>query len=318
MFHKMAYPVAMPSGFLNVNKPPGPTSHDVVAAVRRRLPRRPKVGHAGTLDPFAEGVLVLCVGPATRLADYVQAAAKRYRATVRLGATSSTDDTEGEIAELRIADRGLRIGDTGAPSPDTSAIRATLARFVGEIEQVPPAFSAVHVDGRRAYELARRGRDVRLAPRKVTVHSVELLAYDWPRLEIDVLCGGGTYVRALARDIGAALGVGGYCARLIRTAVGAFTIDKAIVPDDLDVERDLLSPLTAVAHLPRWTADERQEHSLRNGNAIDLDTPPRAGAVAMLDGRGRLLGIGRIEPGGRRLYPRRVFPYDEAQGQTGH
>ncbi len=310
-------------GFLNVAKPPGPTSHDIVAAVRRRLPRRTRVGHAGTLDPFAEGVLVVCVGPATRLAHHVQQSPKAYRATVRLGAVSTTDDTEGEITELAIdrTEAGPARNDESAPTPPTglprgsvegahpnlAAVRAALARFVGEIKQTPPAYSAVHVNGRRAYKLARAGQAVALAARTVTVHAIELIGYEWPWLEIAVRCGSGTYIRALARDIGAALGVGGYCRRLTRTAVGPFRLDDAAGPADIDIERHLIDPLVALEHLPRFAPDENQEFYLRNGNAVDIANPPPPGEVAVVDRLGRLIALARIEPGNPRLYPRRVF-----------
>jgi tRNA pseudouridine55 synthase len=295
-------------GFFAIRKPAGPTSHDVVAGVRRRLGRGVKVGHAGTLDPFADGVLVLCVGAATRLASYVQAQPKRYRATVLLGATSSTDDPEGEIAAV-----------PGATVPDEPAVRSLLERFVGTIQQVPPAHSAVHVAGRRAYRLARAGKPPRLAPRAVTVHGVELLGYAYPRLEIDVRCGSGTYLRALARDIGAALGTGGYCQSLTRTAIGDFRIEDAVAPDDLDPSRHLLPPLRAVAHLPRVTVDASQLDRLGHGARLALPAALPPGEVAVLGPDGSLLAIGRVIGGGQFLRPERVFveaPLPPGDGQA--
>lgn len=283
-------------GLLNVCKPPGPTSHDVVAGVRRQLGRRVKVGHAGTLDPFAEGVLVLCVGPATRLAEYVQARPKRYRAVVRLGATSTTLDPEGEITPA-----------PGAPAPTADDVREALARFVGTIEQVPPAHSAVHVAGRRAYELARAGRPVELPPRTVTIHSIDLLRCEHARVEIDVCCGSGTYLRALARDVAAALGTAGYCERLTRTAIGDFRIADAIPPDRLDPVRDLLAPLLAVSHLPQVTIGDAQREDLRNGRPWASPEILDSEAVAIIDGRGGLLALAGVRGDRRTLQPTKVF-----------
>jgi tRNA pseudouridine55 synthase len=289
-------------GFFAIHKPPGPTSHDVVAGVRRLLGRGVKVGHAGTLDPFAEGVLVVCVGAATRLADYVQAAEKRYSAVVVLGATSSTDDPEGQIAPAC----GL------VASPAERDVRGALGRFVGEIQQVPPSHSAVHVEGRRAYKLARRGQAVDLPARTVTVHALDLVSYEYPRLRLDVRCGSGTYVRALARDLGAALGTGGYCGGLIRTAVGRFHVDQSVRPEDLDLARDLLSPLLAVEHLPHVTIPADLLPRLLHGNALTPPTPlpPEAAGTAeaaLLDEQGRLIALAEIRDAGRWLQPTKVF-----------
>ncbi len=283
-------------GFVNANKPVGPTSHDVVARVRRMLPRRMRVGHAGTLDPFASGVLVLCVGPATRLAGYVQRAPKRYRAVVRLGAVSSTGDRHGEVART-----------AGAQPPSQAALAAVLGRFVGEIPQIPPAHSAVKVAGRRAYKLARRGEEFALAPRTVTIHGLDAIRYEWPELEIDVRCGSGTYIRALARDIGDALGVGGYCDALTRTAVGVFTIGDAVAPGSLDLARDLLPPLTALAELPRVEASAEEMKALRYGQAIERGGVPAGAEAAVTGPTGELVAICRIA-GDRRLKPAKVFP----------
>jgi len=283
-------------GLLVIHKPAGPTSHDVVAGVRRRLGGGVKVGHAGTLDPFADGVLVVCVGAATRLASYVQAQPKRYRAVLRLGATSSTDDREGEIAPT-----------PGAAEPDELAVREALGRFVGTIEQVPPAHSAVHVDGRRAYKLARAGEPLDLPPRTVTVHSIDLLGYAYPRVSIDVRCGAGTYIRALARDIGSALRVGAYCEQLTRTAVGDFRLEDALRPEDLDPPRQLLPPLAAVGHLPRVTVTAAQADRVTHGNSVILSGEIAPGEVAVIDSEGNLLAIAEVGGEGKTLRPRKVF-----------
>ena len=285
-------------GLFNVNKPIGPTSHDVVAGVRRRVGRKIKVGHAGTLDPFASGVLVVCVGPATRLADYVQSQPKRYAAEVTLGATSATDDPEGPITP------------TPSAGPVSEArVRDVLDRFVGRIMQVPPAHSAVHVDGRRAYKLARKGDRVDLPPRPVTIHAIELVRCDAARLELDVRCGSGAYIRSLARDIGAALGVGGYCSRLVRTAVGDFRVEDAIGPDDLDPQRHLLPASLAVAAMPRVTAAAPDREQLARGRAIHIQQTPPAPAgseIAVIDADGRLLAVATLDAA-NTLRPAKVF-----------
>ena len=288
-------------GFLNLAKPPGPTSHDIVALVRRLVPKKSKIGHAGTLDPLADGVLVICVGPATRLADYVQSQSKRYVAEVMLGATSTTDDSEGQVQQLQ-----------GVRSPTEQEIRGVLTRFVGQVEQVPPAHSAVHLGGQRAYKIARRGESPDIPARKVEIHSIELLKYEYPRLSIDVRCGRGTYIRSLARDIGAALGVGGYCSRLTRTAVGPFKIEEAISPERLDPQRDIVSPLVALESLPKITVDEADARRLAMGQSVTAGRSGRPSCeVAVVTEQGRLIAIAKIDPDGKALHPTKVFPLDE-------
>ena len=301
-------------GFFAIDKPAGPTSHDIVASVRRRVGRGVKIGHAGTLDPFARGVLVVCAGPATRLADYVQAQPKRYRAVIRLGATSTTDDPDGEVtptpAGLGLpsgADQHGLAAPLGGPRPTEADVRRVVAGFVGEIEQVPCSHSAVHVDGQRAYKLARAGKEVALPSRPVVIHAIDVLRWDWPILELDVRCGSGTYIRALARDIGSALKVGGYCQVLTRTAVGVFELARAFAPDALDPARDLLPPTLALGDMPRLVIDASQRARLRNGNLIDLPEPAVGDEVALLDGDGHLLAIAQPRVGGWKLQPTKVF-----------
>ncbi len=220
-------PAPTPSGVLLIDKAPGYTSMDVCAIVRTRLrrsgaPKRLKVGHAGTLDPAATGLLVVLVGPATRRCDEFMASEKAYDAVVDLAHRSNSDDADGLVTEA-----------AAATPPEIDAVRALLPRFTGEILQRPPAFSALHVGGRRAYELAREGRLIELPPRPVVVHSLEILAYDWPHLTLRVTCGKGTYIRSLARDLGQALGVGGMLRGLRRTRSGSFTVDQAKRLDQL-------------------------------------------------------------------------------------
>lgn len=224
------------AGVLVIDKPLGLTSMTVCKRVRSRLvrggaPKRVKVGHGGTLDPLASGVLVVLVGAATKLCDEVMAGEKRYLATVDLAHTSPTDDLESEPVSA----------DVRTP-PDRAAVDAALPAFTGTIMQAPPAHSAINIDGKRAYDLARAGKLDRLDERPVTIHAIAIESYDWPRLTLDVRCGKGTYIRSLARDLGRALGVGGMLAGLRRTGVGRFGVDGArqldALPDAM-TQRDL-------------------------------------------------------------------------------
>jgi tRNA pseudouridine55 synthase len=210
-----------------IDKPERITSMHVCRIVRGKLvgggaPKRVKVGHAGTLDPLATGVMVILVGKATKLCDQMMAGEKRYIAEIDLASTSSTDDREGIITPVTVE------------TPPTEAkVRGAIPAFVGTIQQRPPSHSAIWVDGKRAYKIARaadmgRGEALELPKRPVLVHSIELLEYSWPRLKIDVRCGKGTYIRSLARDLGAALGTGGMLTELRRTAVGPFMIERAV------------------------------------------------------------------------------------------
>jgi tRNA pseudouridine55 synthase len=249
-------------GFLNIDKPTGPTSHDVVARVRR-LARQKRVGHAGTLDPPATGVLVVALGAATRLIEYVQdVTSKRYRAVVRLGVTTTTDDAEGQI-----------VGTGAVPPLDPAAIEAMLARFRGPILQTPPMYAALHHAGRRLHELAREGIVVERAARLVTIERLDLLDWDSPCLMLDVLCSKGTYVRALARDLGTALGCGAHLQALRRTAVGAFLIEDATPLASFEdnpalIMSRLISPERAVADWPAVYLDAADAQLIRNGQPI--------------------------------------------------
>jgi tRNA pseudouridine55 synthase len=225
------------NGLINLNKPAGPSSAAVVNRIKRLLPRKTKIGHAGTLDPFADGVLVLLVGKATRLCERLMDQPKEYVTTVKLGATTATDDPESD-----------EVPTPGAQPPPREAVEAALPRFHGTIEQVPPQFSAMKLAGRRAYDLARRGEPVVLQPRPVQVYEIELLDYTWPLLRLRIACGRGTYIRAIARDIGQALHVGGYLTSLTRTAVGRFTIAQAETPEKLEAD-GVAAHLLA---LPEW------------------------------------------------------------------
>ncbi|MBU4397786.1 MAG: tRNA pseudouridine(55) synthase TruB, partial [Planctomycetes bacterium] len=227
----------LPRGILNLNKPAGISSRRAVDLVKR-LVRPAKVGHAGTLDPLATGVLVVCVGAATRLTEYVQRMPKRYLGTFLLGRRSPTEDVEGDVTEL-----------SDAPVPTHAQIAAAAECFVGRIAQRPPSFSAIKVKGRRAYKLARGGQRVQLPARPVNVYRIEVKAYKYPELVLDVECGGGTYIRSLGRDLAESLGTAAVMSALTRTAVGNFRIEQSVDPNVLDCSNLtgwLQPPLAAV------------------------------------------------------------------------
>ncbi len=287
-----------PHGLLVVDKPSGWTSRDAVNHVQRWFPRRTRVGHTGTLDPLATGVLVVCVGRATRLADYIQAQSKTYRATIHLGATSTTDDADGEVTPWP---------DASPPLPEQLA--AVLRQFEGTIQQVPPAYSALKVGGRRAHELAREGEAVSLTPRTVHVAAIRLLRYAWPELELEVDCGKGTYIRSLARDIGVALGCGGYVTGLRRLRVGEFRVEEALPLPAADPP-PLLPPQRAVAHLPQAVVGTVEGERFRRGQGAAATwphgpVPPEGSEAAVFDAAGTFLGVGRWSAG--RIRPQVVF-----------
>ena len=273
------------SGLVVVDKPAGMTSHDVVARVRRLAGTR-KVGHAGTLDPMATGVLVLGVNRATRLLGHLTLTDKRYDATIRLGVTTTTEDAEGEVVETRPTD-----GVT------EDAVRAVLATFVGEIDQVPSAVSAVKVDGKRAYARVRAGEDVELPARRVTIHSLEVTAIDLPTVEVAVHCSSGTFVRAIARDLGAAVGVGGHLTALRRTSVGPFRLDDARTLEALD-DGVTMTPIAeaARASFPARDLDETQAGDVRFGRRLDL---PLDATTALFAPDGEFLALYREGEDGR-------------------
>ena len=250
-------------GLVVVDKPAGITSHDVVSRVRRLAGTR-KVGHAGTLDPMATGVLVLGVNRATRLLGHLTLTEKAYDATIRLGTATTTDDAEGEVTAV-----------VSASDVEEATVRAVLAEFVGDIEQVPTAVSAIKVDGRRAYQRVRDGEDVVLKPRPVTIHELVVHAVraagDTVDVDVSVRCSSGTYIRAIARDLGARLGVGGHLTALRRTAVGSFDLSVARTLEQLADEFELL-PIARAARavFPARDLDEAAADDVRVGRALDL------------------------------------------------
>ncbi len=269
-------------GLLNVNKPAGVTSRRVVDQVKR-LVKPAKVGHAGTLDPLATGVLVIGLGQATRLVEFVQQMPKHYRATFRLGASSTTEDVEGDVTEL-----------TNPPRPTREQLEQAAAEWTGRVEQRPPAYSALHVHGRRAYARARAGESVELAARPVEIHKIEIVAYDYPMLELQVVCGSGTYVRSLGRDLAQSVGTAGVMVALERTAIGPFTIDSAVSVDELNrdsVGPHLLSPVLAVCdQMPVCTVPPDDLRDLADGRTI-RGVNCSAPTCAALDQAGTLVAI---------------------------
>ncbi len=302
------------SGVLLVDKPEGPTSHDVVAAARRALDTG-RVGHTGTLDPFATGLLILCVGQATKLARYLTGLEKTYEAVARLGVRTDTLDRTGAVeAEI-----------DGWQSLDEVTIRDAFTRQQGVIEQTPPAYSAKKVGGKKSYELARAGRAVELAPVEVTIHALDVLDVDGPDVRFRIRCSTGTYVRAVARDAGETLGVGAHLTALRRTAVGPHRAADAVGFDalrraggkDADgapvaesegaaarsaVEAALMAPLDALGHLRRLELDAAQLGRVKHGQSIEVAM--EEGLVALVDG-GELRAV--AESNGRWVRPRTVF-----------
>ena len=312
---------AAPDGILLVDKPSGPTSHDIVARMRRLAGTR-KVGHAGTLDPMASGLLVVGIGASTRLLTFVVGTGKEYLATIRLGHGTTTDDAEGEALPAPHPERARTL--------DEESIRAALTGLTGTIAQVPSSVSAIKVDGKRAYARVRAGEEVRLAAREVTIEAIDVLGLRRGEngegvplidLEVRVDCSSGTYVRAIARDLGAALGVGGHLTALRRTAVGPFSVGDAATPDALaedGVATRMLAPAEAAARLfPTVRLTEEEARDLGDGKrpAPGAGRLP-AGRVAALAPDGRLVGI--AEPAGERLRVVVNFPTPASSPRAAH
>jgi tRNA pseudouridine55 synthase len=296
MEHYMLAPEPMGArqGFLNLNKPWGLTSHDCVSQVRRRL-RLKRVGHGGTLDPAATGVLPIALGTATRLLPYLPTR-KAYRATIRLGVTTSTDDWEGEWLRQ-------------IPNPEVTLteVQGMLSQLIGEIQQVPPAYSAIQVQGKRSYQLARSGTAVALAPRPVTIERMTLLRWRsqglvFPEVDLAIICGPGTYIRSIARDLGEALGVGGTLARLVRTQSCGFDLAHSIPLAALGPDRPwpLIPPAIALAHLPVVELDEALAQRWYFGQRLaqgDLPVVLPDGAILVVDAQENCLGVGDFQVG---------------------
>lgn len=287
-------------GIIVVDKPVGPTSHQVVAIVRKGTGIR-KVGHAGTLDPRASGVLVLCLGAATRLSEYLSTSSKRYHAVIRFGASTQTYDAEGDIV--------LETGTT----PTRKRIEEELTQFEGEISQVPPPYSAIKVKGKRAYELAREGSPPDLEPRDVTIHDLKVVSYKSPDLAVEIECSAGTYIRSLAHDLGERLSTGAHLAALKRLKAGPFSIDDAVPLPKLEVglmvdnwEKYVLPAADALPDFPIVEIGSEALKNIRHGHRI----PAGAGSTGMARGistDGELVAILEAVEDGTLWHPRKVF-----------
>ncbi len=284
------------SGFLNINKPLHMTSHDVVAKIRRGLKLK-KVGHAGTLDPLASGVLVICVGHATRFSEYVMNSTKRYLANVHLGVTTETYDAEGAILLERDVSHIQR-----------ADVEVHLDKFLGNVEQIPPMYSAIKQGGRKLYDLARSGKIVERETRAVRIDSLTITKWSPPEFTLDVACSAGTYIRSLAYDLGEALGVGAYLSGLSRVSSGLFQLEDAVALDELlaaeNWSRYLISPQTALADWPAINLSEEEADHVRHGRSIAADVNENKLALGYA-ADGQLIGILRADGGSWR--PHKVF-----------
>ena len=317
-----------PAGFFNVYKPKGQTSFSVTRYLTkllktdretfdhklrhaRREPRHPKskktsrkfkVGHAGTLDPLAQGVLLVCFGSATRLIPFVHRFEKSYRATFLLGYRSETNDTEKGIFSTNFEGEIER-----------ELLQEVLSNFQGEIEQVPPAYSAVKVAGRQAYRLAREGEDVQLAPKTVTIHDLSIIRFEFPEVELQIRCSSGTYIRSIGRDFGEALGCGAVMTDLKRTAVGEFTIEDAVPFLDISADnlhRHVLPSIRLVDRLPKIVCSDEEKERLLHGRTIAAQTGLKYSPdeeFAAVDSNDHLLAILSFDESARLFSPKQVL-----------
>ncbi|MGF1514022.1 MAG: tRNA pseudouridine(55) synthase TruB [Elainellaceae cyanobacterium] len=290
------------NGFLNLHKPAGLTSHDCVARLRRRLGLK-RIGHGGTLDPAATGVLPMAVGRATRLLQFLPAQ-KAYRATVRFGVRTDTDDLEGAV-----------LLQAAAPHLTLAEVSPHLAAFQGTIQQIPPKYSAIQVDGRRLYDLARAGEPVAVPMRTVEIYGTEILGWgpgDFPELDVAIACGSGTYIRAIARDLGELLGVGGTLAALVRTESGGFNLADSITLEDVTPE-GLISPAIALGHLPAVELDSHQAADWGHGRPVIVPASEpmlERSDYVLVSAADEFLGVAQLKmaEGGLRLVPKVVWP----------
>lgn len=289
----------MLSGLLNLNKPIGPTSFQVIHRLRRLTGIR-KIGHAGTLDPLADGVLPICIGRAVRLSEYLMGEAKVYRAEITFGVRTATDDGEGEV----VARQDVAL--------DRPGLEALLPDFAGDIAQVPPQYAAIKVAGRPMYEMARRGQTVDAPPRAVHIERLTLLDWQMPRAILEIECGKGTYIRALARDLGDRAGCGAYLSALTRTRCGVFALGQAVSLDALENAADwrmhLLPMDYGLSMWPRVDLDSGRVARILNGLTIDLSGPDGDAALVRAHGPdGALLAILRVDAAHGVLRPEKVF-----------
>lgn len=290
-----------PAGLLLIDKPEGPTSHDVIASIRLAMGLR-RVGHTGTLDPFASGLLLVCIGWATRLAEYLIALPKTYIGLIRLGERTDTDDRTGTVLAHSDAWRGL----------GRQELERVLATQVGVIDQRPPDYSAKKVGGRRSYRVAREGGRLKLETRRVTIRRLALLEVAPPDIRVEIECSSGTYVRAVARDVGEEIGSGAHLRELRRTRIGAFHVQEAIpvrgVTSGDELRDALRAPAAATAHLPRLTLDDAEAHAIRHGRPIDASADNAKESPLALFHGDALLAIAELR--NERLWPGKVFPAD--------
>ena len=297
------------NGFINLYKPVGITSMDALRRVKRITGQRQKVGHGGTMDPLARGVLPVCFGQATRLMDYVVGGTKRYVMDVKLGESTTTYDSEGEITATQSV-AGITQAD----------IESALEPFIGVVEQVPPMYSAVKMDGQRLYKLARAGIEVEREARSVEIHGIRLTKLDLPTLTLDVECGRGVYMRSLAHDLGEALGCGGHVTDLERRYCGGFSSENGVTLEDLEAEaqrepdgwRRLLHPVDwVVRDMKTVTVGAAAEKFLRNGQSVSLGRPdPNAGYLEQFrayNTAGQFLALVRFDRAGNSWKPLKVF-----------
>ena len=299
-----------PPGILNVDKPGGRTSFQVVALVRK-LSAVKKVGHAGTLDPLATGVLLVCLGPAVRVSEYLMELPKTYRGSVRLGVATDTFDAAGTT-----------VFEGDAAAVDEAALRAALETLERQEEQVPPIYSAVKVGGTPAHRLARAGRPVSLRPRKARIERIDLLSFQPPLVKLEVRCGKGTYIRTLAHDLGRLLGCGAHLAALRRTAIGPFDVDDALSLERLETAfadgtwQELLLPLDyGLGHFPAVCLDMEAEKDVRHGCSLPSESTPFQPLGHAQDGQrcraygedGSFVGILHYDDKARRWKPQKLF-----------
>ena len=276
-------------GFLNVNKQHGQTSRQVVTAVHRLI-RPAKVGHAGTLDPLATGVLVLSLGPATRLTRFIQQQTKTYIGDFRLGLTSDSLDTETDIHEI-----------AEAPHVSQQQLENALPEFIGQILQAPPAYSAIKIDGKRAYHLARSGKQVEIKPRPIEIYSIRLLDFSFPDFQLEIVCGSGTYIRSLGRDIGKHVGSAAIMTRLVRTAIGSCKIQDSIDSTKIDsqaiINQRILQPTTAFPDYQKVIVDTATIARIRDGGILPESVGNDANEIIAVSQSDRLVAFMVLKPG---------------------
>lgn len=279
-------------GFLNIYKPVGMTSHDVVS-VLRRVTKIKQIGHTGTLDPFAEGVLPICIGKATRLIEYLQDD-KEYLATVQFGAATNTFDLDGE--KVFTSDKKVSRDD----------IKEGLKSFEGEISHLPPIFSAIKVKGKKLYEYARKGEEVEIQPRKVVIENIELKNFDEELQQAQILlkCSKGTYIRSIANDLGKNLGCGGYLIKLIRTQAGKFRVENSVQLDGIDVESNLINPLD-ILNLPKIAVDNDDLARIKNGMPIYKTCDKIGNFVSLIYNDVEICAVGIAD--GEKIKLKKVF-----------